>query len=101
VRALEGKTALVTGATVLVCPEGIGDLARERSDLEPSGLREFETVDVAPFRLTAVHAEHPGAAAAFGYVVETGPWRIYHAGDTSRRPIGWVSVGTSYEPASG
>ena len=79
---LDAETLRAIRPAVLVCPEGIRDLARERAGIEPHGLAEGSTVDLSGFRITAVHAEHPGAAPAFGYVVETRQWRIYHSGDT-------------------
>ena len=79
---LDAETLRAIRPSVLVCPEGIRDLARERSGIEPHGLAEGATVEVSPFRITSVHAEHPGAEPAFGYVVESGRRRIYHAGDS-------------------
>jgi L-ascorbate metabolism protein UlaG (beta-lactamase superfamily) len=79
---LDAETLRAIRPAVVVCPEGIRDIARDRAGIEPHGLAEGAAVEVSPFRITAVHAEHPGAEPAFGYVVETGPWRIYHAGDS-------------------
>jgi L-ascorbate metabolism protein UlaG (beta-lactamase superfamily) len=79
---LDAETLRAIRPPVLVCPEGIRDLARERAGIEPQGLAEGATVEVPPFRITSVHAEHPGAEPAFGYVVESGRRRIYHAGDS-------------------
>ena len=79
---LDAETLRAIRPAVLVCPEAIRELARERAGVEPWGLTEGATVETAPFRITAVHAEHPGAESALGYVVDTGRRRIYHAGDT-------------------
>ena len=79
---LDAETLRAIRPSVLVCPEAIRELARERSEVEPQGLEEGGTVDLPPFRVPAVPAEHPGAETAFGYVVTCGRRRIYHAGDT-------------------
>jgi L-ascorbate metabolism protein UlaG (beta-lactamase superfamily) len=79
---LDAETLRAIRPAVLVCPQGIRDLARERAGVEPRCLAEGASIEVSPFRITAVHAEHPGTEPAVGYVVETGRWRIYHAGDT-------------------
>jgi L-ascorbate metabolism protein UlaG (beta-lactamase superfamily) len=79
---LDAETLRAIRPTTLVCPAGIVDVARERAGVEPRGVEESATADVAPFRLTAVPADHPGAKPAFGYVIECGEWRIYHSSDT-------------------
>ena len=79
---LDAETLRAIQPRVLVCPEAIRDLARERAGIEPRGLEEGATIDAPPFRVAAVHAEHPGAAPAFGYVIRCEEWRLYHAGDT-------------------
>jgi L-ascorbate metabolism protein UlaG (beta-lactamase superfamily) len=79
---LDAETLRAIRPRVFICPEAIRELARERAGVEPHGLEEGGSADVPPFRVTAVHAEHPGAATAFGYVVACGAVRIYHAGDT-------------------
>jgi L-ascorbate metabolism protein UlaG (beta-lactamase superfamily) len=49
----------------------------------PIGLSDGESAMVDPFRFTAVPAAHEEVSPEFlGYVVEFGPWRIYHSGDT-------------------
>jgi L-ascorbate metabolism protein UlaG (beta-lactamase superfamily) len=79
---LDAETLRAIRPAVLVCPNGIRELACDRAGIEPLGVAERETVEVSSFRVTAVHAEHPGADPALGYVVEAGAWRIYHAGDS-------------------
>jgi L-ascorbate metabolism protein UlaG (beta-lactamase superfamily) len=79
---LDAETLRAIRPTVLLCPEAIRDVARERAGIEPRGLTVGATIAIPPFRIAAVRAEHPGADAALGYVVEGGGRRIYHAGDT-------------------
>jgi L-ascorbate metabolism protein UlaG (beta-lactamase superfamily) len=79
---LDAATLRAVRPRVLVCPEGIRDLARERALVEPRGLEEGETIDTSPFRITAVRAEHDVPGPAVGYVVGCDAWRIYHSGDT-------------------
>jgi L-ascorbate metabolism protein UlaG (beta-lactamase superfamily) len=79
---LDSETLRAVRPSVLICPVAIRDLARERVGVEPRGVEEGAAVDVPPFGVRAVHAEHPGADTAFGYIVTCGGRRIYHAGDT-------------------
>ena len=79
---LDAETLRAIRPAVLVCPAGIRELASDRAGIEPLGMAEGETVEVSRFRITAVHAEHPGADPALGYVVEAAALRIYHAGDS-------------------
>jgi L-ascorbate metabolism protein UlaG (beta-lactamase superfamily) len=79
---LDAETLRAIRPAVLVCPNGIRELARDRAGVEALGVAEGETVEVSRFRITAVHAEHPGADVALGYVVEIGARRIYHSGDS-------------------
>jgi L-ascorbate metabolism protein UlaG (beta-lactamase superfamily) len=48
----------------------------------PVGIAEGETVEIGPFRFTAVGSAHEHLDPGFlGYVVEFGGYRIYHPGD--------------------
>jgi L-ascorbate metabolism protein UlaG (beta-lactamase superfamily) len=76
----------------IVVPEAIRALAAERLGVEPTrpvGLNAGQTCNVEGFTLTAVPAAHDrletdegGRHKYLGYVVEAGPWRVYHSGDT-------------------
>jgi L-ascorbate metabolism protein UlaG (beta-lactamase superfamily) len=88
----------------LVGPESIRRLMQERSGLPdarilgldaagPGGLpaAASETVTVGAFRFTAVPAAHErldrdasGRLLYLGYLIQVGPWLIYHSGDTLR-----------------
>lgn len=94
----------------LIFPEANRDRVRERSELpdpqlhgldarpeiEQSGTPEAEVpseVTLAGFRITAVPAAHEaldtdaaGRHVYLGYVVQAGPWTIYHSGDTLLYP---------------
>lgn len=102
----ETLTALVRTqpGLVMVCPESIRTMARDRSGLPEGrvmglnarllgweGRMEKETVVLGDgtWRLTAVPAAHEGLDVDgegrllyLGYVVEVGPFRVYHSGDT-------------------
>ena len=67
----------------LVCPPGLRPLAEERAHVVPQVVEVDEHVTVAGFRFTAVRAEHEVPGGAVGFVVECGPWTIYHSGDTA------------------
>ncbi len=70
----------------VVAPEVNRDFIANRLGMDPSfpvGLRDGRVAIVGPFRFTAVPAAHEDVSPEFlGYVVEFGPWRIYHSGDT-------------------
>ena len=83
---LDAETLRAIGAPVIV-PAGIVDVARERSGSEVTGISEGGAVAVAGFRIEAVPAVHPGDHCV-GYVIEAGPHRLYHSGDTE-----WVDPG--------
>jgi L-ascorbate metabolism protein UlaG (beta-lactamase superfamily) len=78
----------------LVAPEAIRALAAERLGVEtsrPIGLHNGQTCGLPGFTLHAVPSAHDtleteasGRHKYLGYVVEAGPWRIYHSGDTRR-----------------
>jgi L-ascorbate metabolism protein UlaG (beta-lactamase superfamily) len=73
----------------IVAPEAHRELVVERSGVEPLGIDDGETVEVAGFAITAVPAAHEtierdaaGRMLHLGYVIRCGPYGIYHAGDT-------------------
>ena len=70
----------------MIVPAANRDFVANRLHIEPSlpiGLRDGESSSVGPFRFTAVPAAHEDVTPeTVGYVVEFGPWRIYHSGDT-------------------
>jgi L-ascorbate metabolism protein UlaG (beta-lactamase superfamily) len=78
----------------LVIPEANRAFVAQRLGLplgQPLGLDAGRSVSVAGFKLTAVPAAHEtmdtdelGRCQFLGYVVEFGPWVIYHSGDTVR-----------------
>ncbi|MFM1768223.1 MAG: hypothetical protein RJA22_752 [Verrucomicrobiota bacterium] len=80
----------------LVIPEANRAFAADRLALaadRPLGLNAGGSVTVAGFTVQAVPAAHnrlecdeAGRHRFLGYVVEAGPWTIYHAGDTLRYP---------------
>lgn len=71
---------------VMVAPAANRDFIANRLGIAPSfpiGLRDGESAEIAPFRFTAVPAAHDELTPeCLGYVVQFGPWRIYHSGDT-------------------
>lgn len=76
----------------LIIPEANRAFVAGRLSISPErpiGLDEGEYVDVKGFLLTAVPAAHEdlqrddaGRMIYLGYVVEFGPWTVYHSGDT-------------------
>ncbi len=70
----------------MIVPEANCDFVANRLGIDPSfpvGLRDGQAAVVGSFRFTAVPASHEEVSPEFlGYVVEFGPWRIYHSGDT-------------------
>ncbi|HET6567859.1 MAG TPA: MBL fold metallo-hydrolase [Rhodothermales bacterium] len=78
----------------LVIPEANRGFVAERLGIGPAvpvGLQDGGTVEVAGFRISAVPAAHEaldtdarGRHVYLGYVVQAGPWTIYHSGDTVR-----------------
>ena len=79
---------------LLVVPESIRELAAERAGMDagrPLGMNDGEQRTVAGFTLRALPSAHEtletddaGRHRYLGYVVEAGPWRVYHSGDTCR-----------------
>jgi L-ascorbate metabolism protein UlaG (beta-lactamase superfamily) len=81
-------------ATEIVAPEAHRDLVAERAGTardRPIGLDDGESAGAGGFSFTAVPAAHEdierddaGRMLHLGYVVQCGPFAIYHAGDTVR-----------------
>lgn len=83
---------------LLVCPEAIRPLARERSGLPDARIVGLDAGEEAPssklkaqVRISAVAAAHEsldadpqGRHLYLGFVARLGPFTIYHAGDTVR-----------------
>ena len=71
---------------MMVAPEANREFIAARLGTDrtfPVGLRDGESVTVGSFRFSAVPAKHEEVSPeCLGYVVEFGPWRIYHSGDT-------------------
>jgi L-ascorbate metabolism protein UlaG (beta-lactamase superfamily) len=80
---LDPPTLRALRPRALVCPPGLRTLAVERAELDPVVVDVDETVEVVGFRFTAVRADHDAPGGAVGFVVELGPWTIYHSGDTT------------------
>lgn len=91
---LDPDTLRALRPPTLVCPAGLGELARERSGAEPLEAREGEAVAVAGFELTPVPAEHEAPGPTVGWVVRCGPWTLYHSGDT----VAFPGLGESLRP---
>ena len=78
----------------LIIPEANRDFVVERLGLprdRPRGLEAGQSVKAAGFTIHAVPAAHNelqkdehGRHKFLGYVVEAGPWTLYHSGDTLR-----------------
>jgi L-ascorbate metabolism protein UlaG (beta-lactamase superfamily) len=81
---LDAETLRAVRPRALVCPPGARALAYERAGVVPRVVDEDESVSVAGFDLTAVHAEHDVPGGAVGFVVRCGAWTLYHSGDTER-----------------
>ena len=80
----------------LVVPAANRDFAAKRLDLAPDRLVAIdagESLQLPPFKLYALPAAHEaleqdalGRHRYLGYIVEFGPWKVYHSGDTIRYP---------------
>jgi len=70
----------------MVAPAANCDFIANRLGVAPTfpiGLRDGDSAEVGPFQFTAVPAAHDDLTPeCLGYVVQFGPWRIYHSGDT-------------------
>jgi L-ascorbate metabolism protein UlaG (beta-lactamase superfamily) len=75
-----------------VIPEANRAFVAERLGCDPAwplGVDAGQTVTIPPFTLTGVPAAHEtfeqdeaGRHKFLGYIVQCGPWTIYHSGDT-------------------
>jgi L-ascorbate metabolism protein UlaG (beta-lactamase superfamily) len=79
---LDAETLQAIEPRALVCPAAIEEVAAERAGVEPLGIEEGQTIEVAEFSVTAVPADHGAPGTAFGYVIHSEPWTLYHSGDT-------------------
>jgi L-ascorbate metabolism protein UlaG (beta-lactamase superfamily) len=70
----------------MIAPQANCDFVANRLGIDPSfpvGLRDGQLAVVGPYQFAAVPACHEEVSPEFlGYIVEFGPWRIYHSGDT-------------------
>lgn len=70
----------------MIAPAANREFVAERIGCDPAwliGLEDREHASIGPFRVHAVPACHEEVAPQYqGYVVECGPWTIYHSGDT-------------------
>ncbi|MDA1276553.1 MAG: MBL fold metallo-hydrolase [Verrucomicrobia bacterium] len=75
-----------------ILPEANRDFAANRLGIDPGmpiGLDVGMSAEMAGFKITAVPAAHEdvekdsaGRCRFLGYVIEAGPWTLYHSGDT-------------------
>jgi len=80
----------------LVIPEANRQAVAQRLQIPahlPFGLDAGQSIRAAAFRIHALPAAHNalerddlGRFTCLGYVVEAGPWTLYHSGDTLRYP---------------
>lgn len=70
----------------MVLPAANRGFAAKRLQTGPEwfiGLEDGESASVGSFRITAVPAAHEELGPEYyGYVVQFGPWTVYHSGDT-------------------
>ncbi len=91
-----GPLLRVNPSMELIIPEAIRFFAAERLGIpasQPTGLNDGESCRTAGFVLHALPSAHDaleidtaGKHRYLGYVVECGPWLVYHSGDTRRYP---------------
>ncbi len=84
----------VNDAIQLVIPEANRAFVAERLHCDadwPIGLDDGKSCELGPFKITGVPAAHEaidlddaGRHRYLGYVLNAGPWTIYHSGDTVR-----------------
>lgn len=93
---LDAETLLpvmrVNPNAALVIPEANRDFVAERLKIDaamPVGINAGETIEIKDFRITGVPAAHEelecdeqGRCKFMGFVIQCGPWRLYHSGDT-------------------
>jgi L-ascorbate metabolism protein UlaG (beta-lactamase superfamily) len=66
----------------IVAPAATREMVRERSGVEPIGLADGESTEVGGFVFHGIAAAHEDLRPEFlGYVIECGPYRVYHSGD--------------------
>jgi L-ascorbate metabolism protein UlaG (beta-lactamase superfamily) len=66
----------------IVAPAANRDMINERAGVEPIGLEDGTSTEVAGFVFHGVAAAHEELGPGYlGYVIECGPYRIYHSGD--------------------
>jgi L-ascorbate metabolism protein UlaG (beta-lactamase superfamily) len=77
---------VLSGAASFVCAAGIEDLAGERAGgrSPDASLAPGEAEAVGGFVICAIPAYHEGAPEAVGYVIRSGAYAFYHAGDSRR-----------------
>jgi len=78
----------------MVIPEANRTFVKQRLECEtewPTGLDDGTSCALGPFKLIGVPAAHEnidcdeqGRHRFMGYIVQAGPWTIYHSGDTIR-----------------
>ncbi|HUX11328.1 MAG TPA: MBL fold metallo-hydrolase [Terriglobia bacterium] len=70
----------------IVAPEANRQFVAGRLGIDPMlplGVRDGESIKVGEFKLSAVPAAHEELGPEYlGYVVQFGPWTLYHSGDT-------------------
>ncbi len=76
----------------LVIPEANRSIVAERLKIDaalPVGVNAGETVEINNFKITGVPAAHEelerdeqGRCKFMGFVIQCGPWTLYHSGDT-------------------
>lgn len=89
-----GPLLQVNPTLELIVPEANREFVASRLSIAPErprGLDAGESLELGSFRVHAVPAAHNtlekdagGRHKFLGYVVEAGPWTIYHSGDTLR-----------------
>lgn len=89
-----GPLLQVNPTLELIVPEANREFVASRLSIAPErprGLDAGESLELGGFRVHAVPAAHNtlekdagGRHKFLGYVVEAGPWTIYHSGDTLR-----------------
>jgi L-ascorbate metabolism protein UlaG (beta-lactamase superfamily) len=66
----------------IVAPAANRELVLERAGVEPLGIEDGTSVEAAGFLFHGIAAAHEELGPGYlGYVVEFGPYRLYHAGD--------------------
>lgn len=76
---------VLAGDAAFVCAAGSEHIAEERAGRKPdAALGIGDTATFGEFIIHAVPAYHEGAPEAVGYVIRSGAYAIYHAGDSRR-----------------